>query len=640
VALVACGVLAAVTSLSAQQPPASAPPPGGPVQPAPVMRFDKPVGLEEAVVLTLQHDPALQQQQAAVDFQRGVVQQEAGAFDSTILASLFTEYRLQELTQSRKDSELEKRQTLEQSIAGQENDVQRSREIRDSLAAIQAAPVGSAAQLAELRRLSPSLAAQVETFDALIVGETDATTRQQLVDQRNAFITDQLNRVQGTLSEGQRLLADNVVRRERLGDPPVDEFFYRTNVNVSFQKLFRSGVGIAPFFEGSMEGTNFKGKGGAAEDGGKGLKDLYTLKAGVGLAVPLLRGRGATATASRERAATIEQEAAELDLSHQRSVSALRTIGAYWALVAAQESVKVAEASLKLQTSIAELTDGLIKVGDMPGIELSRAQAGVARANAQVQDAQKRVRTARIELATAMGLATSGDEATLPTAADGFPAFDAAPSAATLDGLPIDARGDVVAADRRQAAGQVLVEGAGTELRSKLDLSGRAYYTALDESTLNNTIDRWVGPSVDFTAEYEKPLGNNRAKGALAQAEADLRGRRIAYGDLRRQARLRAQANMQSLPDAAALVRLSRQAKELYDKAYQSELERLKAGESTLIDTLLTEQQYTESNLSLVAAQQELAQLIAQLRFESGTLLEGGRPTLQTLTTPPAGGGR
>ena len=61
---------------------------------------------------------------------------------------------------------------------------------------------------------------------------------------------------------------------------------------------------------------------------------------------------------------------------------------------------------------------------------------------------------------------------------------------------------------------------------------------------------------------------------------------------------------------------------------------------TSLIDTLLTEQQYTESNLSLVAAQQELAQLIAQLRFESGTLLEGGRPTLQTLTTPPAGGGR
>lgn len=642
VAMVACGVLAAVTSLSAQQPPASAPPPGSAAaQPAPVVRFEpRGVGLEEAVNLTLQHDPALQQQAAAVDFQKGVVQQEGGAFDPTIIASLFTEYRLQELTQGRKDSELEKRQTLEESIAAQQNDVSRSREIRNALAAIQAAPPGSSQQLAELRRLSPSLAAQVETFDVLVATETDPTARQQLIDQRNLFINDQFKRVQDTLSEGQRLLAENVVRRQRLGDPPVDEFFYNNSVNVSFQKLFRSGLGIAPFFEGAMEGTNFKGKGGAAEDGGKGLKDLYTLKAGVGVAVPLLRGRGAKATAARERAATIDEQAAGFELAHQRSVSALRTIEAYWALVAAQESVRVGEASVQLQTRIAELTDGLIKVGDMPGIELSRAQAGVARATAQLEDSRKRLRTSRIDLATAMGLGTTGEDASLPTAADGFPAVDLAPATATLDGLPIDSRDDIKAADRREAASQVLVEGAGTQLRSKLDLSGRAYYTALDESTLANTVDRWVGPSADLSAEYEKPLGNNSAKGALAQAEADRRTRRIVYEDLRRQARLRSLAGMLSLPDSLSRVRLSRQAMDLYDKAYTSEVERLKAGESTLIDTLLTEQQLTESRLGLVSAQQELARLIAQLRFESGTLLEGGRPSPQSLTTPPVGVGR
>lgn len=641
VALVAFGVLAAVTSLSAQQPPASAPPPGGAVPAAPIVRFEpQGVGLEEAVRLTLQHDPALQQQQAAIDLQAGVVQQERGAFDPTIIASLFTEYRVQELTQSRKDSELEKRQTLERSIAQQRTDLSRAQQLRDALTAVQNAPQGSAAQLAELQRISPSLAAQVATFDTLIAANAgDAATLAQLRQQRNEFINDQLTRARGNFTQAERLLNDNIVRRQRLGDPPVDEFFYRNNINVSFQKLFRSGVGIAPFFEGSMEGTNFKGKGGAAEDGGKGLKDLYTLKAGVGLAVPLMRGRGATAVAARERAAGIEQQAAELDLAHQRAVSTLRTVSAYWSLRAAQESVEVSERSLALQTRIAELTEGLIKVGDMPGIELSRAQAGVARARAQVEDTRRRLRTSRIELASAMGLGTTGEEATLPSAKDGFPSLAAATPTA-LDSLPIDKRGDVTAADRRQAAGEVLVAGAGTELRSKLDLSGRAYYTALDESTLTNTWDRWVGPSADLSAEFEKPLGNNRAKGALAQAEADLRTRRIAYGDLRRQARLRTLAGVQSLPEAVERVKLQQQAAELYQKTVESEIERLKAGESTLIDTLLTEQQQTESRLGLIAARQELAQLIAQLRFESGTLVEGGAVSLPSLTTPPAGGGR
>ncbi|MCU0255346.1 MAG: hypothetical protein MUF60_01260, partial [Vicinamibacterales bacterium] len=264
VALVACGLLVAVTSVSAQQPAASAPG-TAPPQAAPVVRFDpQGVGLAEAVTLTLQHDPALQQQQQAVAFQAGVVQQERGAFDPTILASLFTEYRVQELTQGRKDSEREKRETLAQSIQQQQNDVARSQELRNALAAVAAAPPGSAEQLARLQQVSPSLAAQVATFDTLILAETDPGVRADLQQQRNQFIADNLARVQGTFAQGQQVLNDNITRLQRLGDPPVDEFFYRNSVNVSFQKLFRSGIGIAPFFEGSMDGTNFKGKGGSA----------------------------------------------------------------------------------------------------------------------------------------------------------------------------------------------------------------------------------------------------------------------------------------------------------------------------------------------------------------------------------------
>ena len=179
----------------------------------------------------------------------GAVGCAAASNDPTIIASLFTEYRVQELTQSRKDSEREKRETLDQSIANQRTDLARSRELRDALVNVQNAPVGSAQQLAELQRISPSLAAQVATFDTLIAREPDPATRAQLVEQRNQFIVDQLARARDLLAQNDRLLNENIIRRQRLGDPPGDEFFYRTNVNLSFQKLFRSGVGIAPFLE-------------------------------------------------------------------------------------------------------------------------------------------------------------------------------------------------------------------------------------------------------------------------------------------------------------------------------------------------------------------------------------------------------
>jgi hypothetical protein len=57
-----------------------------------------------------------------------------------------------------------------------------------------------------------------------------------------------------------------------------------------------------------------------------------------------------------------------------------------------------------------------------------------------------------------------------------------------------------------------------------------------------------------------------------------------------------------------------------------------------LIDTLITEQQQTESRLGLIGARQDLAQLIAQLRYETGTLLDAGAVALPNLTTPPAAG--
>jgi outer membrane protein TolC len=104
--------------------------------------------------------------------------------------------------------------------------------------------------------------------------------------------------------------------------------------------------------------------------------------------------------------------------------------------------------------------------------------------------------------------------------------------------------------------------------------------------------------------------------------------------------RLRALRSAQTLPDTIERLRQTEQSVKLYQSTIQSEVERFKAGESTLIDTLLTQQQYSDAQFSLVAARQDLALAIAQLRFETATLLEAGQVSLPNLTTPPAGAGR
>ena len=88
-----------------------------------------------------------------------------------------------------------------------------------------------------------------------------------------------------------------------------------------------------------------------------------------------------------------------------------------------------------------------------------------------------------MELADALGVASSGADATLPTAAkDPFPV---APDAALQPWVGATAapgqRRDVEAVMRREEAAVILQRGAETDLRSRLDLSASLFYTALGE---------------------------------------------------------------------------------------------------------------------------------------------------------------
>ena len=74
-----------------------------------------------------------------------------------------------------------------------------------------------------------------------------------------------------------------------------------------------------------------------------------------------------------------------------------------------------------------------------------------------------------------------------------------------------------------------------------------------------------------------------------------------------------------------------------YKNIYDADVERYRTGDATLIDTVLTQQQQTEAMLTLVAARAQLAHLVAQLRFQTGTLVgSDGTVTPQNLFTIPS----
>jgi outer membrane protein TolC len=591
---------------------------------APIVEFPaEGITLAEAVRLALEHSPQIALQRAAQQFQEGVAQEQQGFFDITLAGTLDYEYRQQELPETRKQTEQEKRTDLQDAIALSRKDYDRAQALIRQLAAVKSAAPGSG-QARAISAIDPDIGAQLETLDLLIAGQPDAATRDQLFAIRQNFI----DRKVADAGAAAQVAVDGFELAERrlvdIGGAPDDEVFINANHDVQLSKRLRNGIVLAPFSTGRMESTNYKGKQQSSDFGGKGLRDLYTFQAGLSTVLPLARGLGASATGAFERSARLEADASRATVRHQISATVLETVNAYWRLKQAQVAVNVARDSLSLQEKLLELTNAAIDAGELPAADLARSQAAEARTRARLFDSERGLHEARVNLALVIGVAVGDDYRTLPLTRDEFPeiasaiAPDEAVKMVTEGGAR---RMDIASARMREQAAQASERGAETDKRPRLDLVNELYATAVDEGSLGNTVDRWVGPSDSIRLEFEYPFGNNAAEGRYAQRHAERTQRAIEFGDLRRQVHLSIVRTTEQVRQASGRLEQSRLGVDASQKTTDAEVERFRAGEATLIDTLLTEQQLVDARLAFAAAQADMAAFLAQLRFETGTLV-------------------
>jgi outer membrane protein TolC len=630
---------------------------GGPQAPAPqnppapdraapptVVQFPADgLALLESVRLTLQHSPNIQLQVAASEFQRGVAQEQTGVFDFTFGAKASYDYRLQELTETRKRDERERRDVLRDGIEENRSTIANLRAALPVFQQLTNSTTTTQAQLDIIRKVDPIVASQLELMDILVRTQPQAAASIQA--SRLVLLRDAMPQAAAGVQIALDEFAAQELKLKNLGEAPFDEYFTNGLLTAQVSKMFRNGISVTPYFDGNKTGTNYKDKPQSADFGGKDLLDLYTFHGGADVLIPLFRRRGGLASGAAEKAAIIQTTASKATAQHEYALSALDTIRAYWNLRAVQDSYEIAQRSLATQTRIRELTQGLIQAGDLPRVELSRVQASEARAQARLSDAARSRHEARVGLATTIGIAVTDDDATLPTARDPFPAV---PEPALLDESLIMAlvneavtqRYDIQAATREEEAGQLLMRSARTDLRMKLDLGGKVFLTALDEKLVSQALDRWVGPSTNVALDFEKPFGNNSARGRLQQREAELGRLQISIVDLRRRTSLDVIRAARSLREAATRVQQAEAAVNFYRATTDAEVERLRAGESTLINVILTEDQQTSALLTLSSARRDLANLIAELRFAVGGLVPsdpGALNPLSLVTVPRVG---
>jgi outer membrane protein TolC len=628
---------------------------------------DGRIDLAEAVRLALAHDPNLLLSREDVRLQQGVLGQQRGLFDWTVAFDLSYDYKEQELRNSTIQSERDKRDELsvQNQFTCQQVGIQDAKiaQLRADLAGAPIDPNDYAATT------DGFFQAQLRFFQERLAAATDPQEIQALVNSRNALLTRELAIAVATRDEFQELCLETRDALDKLGSIPEFEEFAAGKASFQLSKLYRSGVGFAPFLEATYDHTQFPGKRNGffeprlengqpvltefgtplqrfVDFGGKNVEDLYKAEIGFSLNLPLLRGGGAVSVAAPERAAAVDLEASSEILRHAASVTALNAAAAYWSLVAAQERVAVQERSVELQGKLVALTEELIAGDQVPRVERARALAGQANSRAALDGARRDLVSARLALARTLGVDVAG-QANAPLAAGSFPAPPAPDAVRAIDSSSlaesaVGSRLDRKAARKLVDSGRILADAARHDLADRLDLALTLSANALGEKSFSEAIDRWSGPGGSIALAYEKQVGNRSRRGILGQQEAVVRQRQISAGDLERTIRIAVVETLGSLEQALARLAEAEAAAKYAQETIDAEFEKLRAGASTLIDAILTEQQRTSAVLSVIAARQQVATLLAQLAFEAGQLVEGegegGRVLVERLTALPGSG--
>lgn len=412
----------------------------------------------------------------------------------------------------------------------------------------------------------------------------------------------------------------NLVKQIEQNPPITVRKVETTTFESDLMKEFRNGISFGPFVSYQRSNDNFTRR--------SGIGDLGQSQVGLQIIVPLGRGAGAAASA-QERSSAVQLEASRLSLNHTISQTVLQTIQSYWNLVAAQERLRLLFRSELISAALVDLSRELIKADEMAPSELSQIEAQLAIRTAQRVSAEQDLVTAAQNLAVAMGLDLN-EIVTAPLAAEPFPEalpqdqLNHAPRHA-LASIAMENRSDRLAALKLQVSGKILVDAARINLRPQVGFNMRASYGGVTEDSrvqnFTESFDREVGPSFSAGLSLAWPLENNVARGQYEQTTSFYNQSLIQTDQLSRSIISSVVIDLSALQRGREQIDKAELSSTDFEKALETEREKLKLGNSTLINTIETEQNLTNALLQVISARQQYASSIAQLRFDTGTLV-------------------
>jgi outer membrane protein TolC len=373
------------------------------------------------------------------------------------------------------------------------------------------------------------------------------------------------------------------------------------HTTVGATRLFRNGISVEP---GVSVYTNTVVN--QAQSFG-----LTHPRPALNLDIPLLRGLGSDSPAAvAETVAKSNLEGAQLARDYVAQQTVQNAVQTFWRCLAARRQVEILEGQAKASNDYIAMLRQQAQGGQIEPTVLDRVIARQAILQVSLSTAYGADQICERDLVTIVGLSADGS---LPEPTGDFPS-PAAQSAelsmlsdAALVGLALDRRQDLKGLGEAESAAAVAVEGAQDTARPRLDV--------------------YLDPT-RVMLRVSKALGEDAARGQIAQAQANQRDARINREQLQNTIRLDIATALANLKTALTNWTALHQSEDLLTGVVADAQKRLQAG-------LITDEAYREMQDELAQVQRQAidaslqyASSLASLRLATGTAgAQGASPS-------------
>lgn len=404
------------------------------------------------------------------------------------------------------------------------------------------------------------------------------------------------------------------------------------------QRTFRSGLTANAGLEYTRIADNLP-LNSFNEEVGPFLSDNFTTTT-FSLNQPLMRGSGRKFATANERAAGVEVEGNVMNMVFVASGELLSTISGYWQYLYAHKSVAIFEENEQRVARVLDVTQDLVEAEKKPAGDLLQIQADLADKERQTLVSQQQRYSARQNLGRYIGLDEAESES-LGIPLNAFPTLEQSKYAADISlkkliELAHANRADLKALVKTRDALEITLDLARNNMKPQLDLGGFVSYGGTD---VGNGLNRLITPlgqdqgrnvQFGFSLNYLFPLNNNLAQAGFVSNQVAVSDQQVILDNQIRNIELNVSIALNNLHNSVLTLEKAGQALAFYQEVFNNEQLKFQNGLTTLLNLILFQERLTFAQLDYLQGQQQFAQAILSLRYETGTLL----PPTSTLTVP------